>query len=83
MSALLRRTRKKHRSVVKKKLPLKCRTKRHRFSSLFFSEDEDERGSESDISSHAPVESYRISDLPTASSLPPLSLGQGGVLDVL
>ena len=75
MSALIRRTIKRRRSAAEKKLPLKRRIKRHRFSSPF-SSDGDETGSESDISSYAPVESYRISNLASASSLLPLSLGR-------
>ena len=63
ISALIRRTRKRRRSAAEKKLPLKRHIKRHRFSSPFSSDERDETGSESDISSYAPVESYRVSSL--------------------
>ena len=76
MSALIRRTTKRRRSAAEKKFSLKRRIKRHRFSSPFSSDGGDETGFESDISSYAPVESYRISNFASASSLLPLSLGR-------
>ena len=76
MGALTRRTRKRYRSAAEKKFPWKRRIKRHRFSSPFPSDEGDETGSESDISSYAPVESYRMSNLASASSLLALSLGR-------
>ena len=75
MSAPIRRTAKRRRSAAEKKLPLKRHIKRHRFSSPFSSDEGDETGSESDTSSYAPVKSYRISNLASASVLP-LSLGR-------
>ncbi|KAL9594962.1 MAG: hypothetical protein Q9179_005168, partial [Wetmoreana sp. 5 TL-2023] len=54
-SASLRPTKKRGRSTAGKKLPLKRRVKRHRFSSPFSSDEETETGAESDTSSYAPA----------------------------
>ena len=74
MNASIRRTKKRHRFAIEKKFPLKRRIKRHRFSSSFLLDEKDETKFESDTSNYAFVESYRMSNHASVSSLLSLSL---------
>lgn len=73
-STLLRSTKKWYQSVGAKKLPVKRRFKRRRFSSPLSSDEGIETGMEPDISSFAPAKTYRSSNL--RSSFSPLSVGR-------
>ncbi|KAL8696688.1 MAG: hypothetical protein Q9201_007534 [Fulgogasparrea decipioides] len=73
-STLLRPTKKRCQSVGEKKLPVKRRVKRRRFSSPLSSDEETETGTEPDISSYPPAKLYRISNLRSSSS--PLPVGR-------
>ena len=63
MNASIRRTAKRRRFAIEKKLSLKRHIKRHRFSSLFFSNEKNETRFESNTNSYAFVKSYRIFNL--------------------
>lgn len=68
-------SRRKGSTAAGKKLPLKRRVKRHRFSSPFSSDEEAETGAESYTSSYAPAKLYRTSNVRPASASP-LSIGR-------
>lgn len=71
---MLRPTKKRCYSVGGKKLPVKRRVKRRRFSLPLSSDEDIETGTEPDISSYAPAKIYCTSNLQSSSS--PLSVGR-------
>lgn len=73
-STLLRPTKKRCQSVGGKKLPVKRRVKRRRFSSPLSSDEEIETGTQPDISSYPPAKTYRTFNLRSSSS--PLPVGR-------